>query len=154
MTPAVRPGVVSRWSTAPPRRGAPRAIAAASSSRCSLVSTGTSAGRRRQRASGRRRSATQTGARGVDQHPIKPRGADLLDVAAVDAQHGDIEAGGVLLDQLGAALGRFDGGDGGADALADRGEQCGLAAGAGAQVQPAAAVGTLSGARVSACATS
>ena len=41
--------------------------------------------------------------RGIDL--AEPGGAkDLLDIAAVDAQHGDVEAGGVLLDQLGATL--------------------------------------------------
>ena len=68
-----RPGAASRSRTAPLRPGRVSAIAAASSSRCSLVSAGTSAGWRRQRASGRRRSAPRPGARRVDQHPVEAR---------------------------------------------------------------------------------
>ena len=83
----------------------------------------------------------EPGARRVDQHPVEfPCGKRRF--TAVGAQHLHRQTTDVLLDQFRAARVEFDGGDGRALLCGDRREQRGLAAGSGAQIQPAAGVGT------------
>ena len=61
-------------------------------------------------------------------------------IAAVDPQHPDLEAAGVLLDEFGPPRIGLDGGDTGAGLEAEGGQQRGLAARPGTQIQPAALV--------------
>ncbi len=82
---------------------------------------------------------TQPGAGHIDQHPVETRLETGL--PPVDPHHVNVQPAGVLGDQVRATRRRLDRGDPGTAVGAQGGQQRGLAARAGAQVQPAPGVG-------------
>ena len=115
-------------------------IAAASSSRCSRVRAGRSLGRPpppRLRTAAQR---PEPGARRVHEHPVEGALRQLrleADVAAVGTHDGDRQARAGGADQIGPVRRHLDRGHGGTALSGEGAEQTGLAARAGAQIQPA-----------------
>ena len=133
-----RPGPASRSRRAPRRPAAPSRGPPTSRACCSGTSASRSVGCRRQRASGRRRSAPRPGAGRVHEHPVEraggPRRAGA--VAGDHAQHA-VGTAERAPDQVrrGAAAARWPAAR--PPAGRQRRQQRGLAAGSGAEVQPA-----------------